>query len=109
MQIREANSQCKPGVGAGLISWKRGQRSNSFSAFFEEMPWQPDAWPGRKALDAKNWISLPTKQVRVRLEETSRKFRECRKGAMQVCEAGQLVVAAVWVYRGSVVSVLLRQ
>ncbi|WP_312432722.1 hypothetical protein, partial [Achromobacter sp.] len=57
---------------------------------------------GLAATFAKNWISPPTKQFRVRLEETSRNFLECRKDAKQVsCR-----VAAVWVYRGSVVEVV---
>jgi hypothetical protein len=73
---------------------------------FEEMPQRPDARPGLAAMGAKNWMSPPTKQVRVRLEETSRDFLECRTGAMQMRGAGFLVVAAVWVYRGSVVEVV---
>jgi len=34
--------------------------------FFEEMPWWSDARDGLKPFSAKSWISLPTKQVRVR-------------------------------------------
>ncbi|WP_129530005.1 hypothetical protein [Achromobacter agilis] len=56
----------------------------------------------REELDFQSWISLPTKQVRVRLEETSREFLAGRETRCKDA-AVLFVVAAVWVYRGSVV------
>ena len=60
-------------------------------AFLKELPQRPDARAGLAVVSAKSWISPPTKQLRVRLEETSRKFLECRTGAMQEsCRGGRL-------------------
>lgn len=58
--------------------------------------------PNAKSWIFQSWISPPTKQVRVRLEETSRKFLAGRETRCSM-RRKVLVVAAVWVYRGSVV------
>lgn len=87
--------RCRFGMGAGLSSWKcaekrtlkraflKGILKNCHSGLMRELALRPKF--------AKNWILPPTKQFRVRLEETSRSLLECRKDAMQEsCGGGRL-------------------